>query len=258
MLVEGRALRRMLGPIATLFLFACVFAWVPDSASAAVCDEFSNQREAQEAANTRDADGDGIYCEALPCPCLKPGESSGGGGGGGSSEPAPPPEPPKLRKAAAKRAAWSKARKFVRRKSSVNRVHLNRCSRRSKYKVTCRFSASGQVGSKTTNCSLAVIVRGEGSVASARLGRTRCSSFRRLSAERAIAAMRSKAEDLAGKSTELLGLSRRSDLAFEAEARWTRSEPALEECTVSLTAKLGPGDRVDVTPGPRDCTAVVS
>ena len=37
----------------------------------------SNQAEAaQRAADTRDADNDGIYCEALPCPCLKPGASA--------------------------------------------------------------------------------------------------------------------------------------------------------------------------------------
>src|SRR5206468_9221451 len=32
-----------------------------------------NQAAAQQAHDTRDADGDGIFCEALPCPCLKPG-----------------------------------------------------------------------------------------------------------------------------------------------------------------------------------------
>ena len=41
--------------------------------------------------DTRDADGDGIYCEALPSPCLKPGEDGGG------SKPTPTPSPnPKL------------------------------------------------------------------------------------------------------------------------------------------------------------------
>ena len=35
----------------------------------------SNQAAAQHAHNTRDADHDGIYCESLPCPCLKPGSS---------------------------------------------------------------------------------------------------------------------------------------------------------------------------------------
>ncbi len=53
----------------------------PSSASAAVCSDFPSQAAAQAAANTVDADGDGIYCESLPCPC-----STKGG--------APPPPPP--------------------------------------------------------------------------------------------------------------------------------------------------------------------
>lgn len=39
------------------------------AASGATCSDFPNQAAAQRAANTRDADGDGIYCESLPCPC---------------------------------------------------------------------------------------------------------------------------------------------------------------------------------------------
>jgi Protein of unknown function (DUF1524) len=38
-------------------------------AQAATCADFPNQAAAQEAANTRDSDGDGVYCESLPCPC---------------------------------------------------------------------------------------------------------------------------------------------------------------------------------------------
>jgi micrococcal nuclease len=53
-----------------------------DRAAAAACSDFPNQAAAQRAANTRDADGDGIYCETLPCPCLgKAGGSSGGSPG---------------------------------------------------------------------------------------------------------------------------------------------------------------------------------
>jgi micrococcal nuclease len=51
-------------------------------AAAATCSDYSTQAEAQRAADTRDADGDGIYCESLPCPCLRPGQSS-----------TPPPRP---------------------------------------------------------------------------------------------------------------------------------------------------------------------
>ncbi|MEN3285586.1 MAG: hypothetical protein V7607_6726 [Solirubrobacteraceae bacterium] len=73
---------------------ACVLAvlvvgWTPHPAAAATCSDYSNQADAQRAMDTRDADGDGIYCESLPCPCLKPGES----GGGDNPTPAPKPKP---------------------------------------------------------------------------------------------------------------------------------------------------------------------
>jgi hypothetical protein len=48
-----------------------IAAW-PSTASPAVsatCADYPNQKAAQEAADTVDADGDGIYCESLPCPC---------------------------------------------------------------------------------------------------------------------------------------------------------------------------------------------
>jgi hypothetical protein len=41
----------------------------PAGASATTCASFDNQAAAQNAHNTTDADGDGIYCESLPCPC---------------------------------------------------------------------------------------------------------------------------------------------------------------------------------------------
>jgi hypothetical protein len=58
-------------------------ALLPGSASASTCGDYSNQAEAQRAHDTRDSDGDGIYCENLPCPCLKPDTKS--------SPPAQPP-----------------------------------------------------------------------------------------------------------------------------------------------------------------------
>ena len=42
---------------------------VPSTASAATCSQYKTQAAAQAAKDTRDADGDGIYCESLPCPC---------------------------------------------------------------------------------------------------------------------------------------------------------------------------------------------
>lgn len=52
------------------------------------CSDYSNQRQAQLRKDTRDADGDGIYCESLPCPCLGKGGGAprDGGGGGGRGE----------------------------------------------------------------------------------------------------------------------------------------------------------------------------
>ncbi len=54
----------------------------PAARAAATCSDYSNQADAQRAADTRDADGDGIYCEALPCPCLRPAGGDGGSGDG--------------------------------------------------------------------------------------------------------------------------------------------------------------------------------
>jgi micrococcal nuclease len=68
---------------AALIALAAVLAALalPTSASAATCDEYSTQAEAQRAADTRDGDGDGIYCEDLPCPCLRPGDANNGSAG---------------------------------------------------------------------------------------------------------------------------------------------------------------------------------
>jgi hypothetical protein len=55
-------------------------------AHAATCGDYTDQATAQHARDTRDGDGDGIYCESLPCPCAKPGADSDGGG----SKPIPP------------------------------------------------------------------------------------------------------------------------------------------------------------------------
>jgi len=70
----------------TLLVLAALIAiaLLPSTAVAATCADYTTQAEAQRAGDTRDADGDGVLCEALPCPCL----------GAGSSSPPPPPPPP--------------------------------------------------------------------------------------------------------------------------------------------------------------------
>src|SRR5438477_4209833 len=47
----------------------------PTAETSRTCSEYSNQREAQLNKDTIDRDYDGIYCESLPCPCLKPGST---------------------------------------------------------------------------------------------------------------------------------------------------------------------------------------
>jgi hypothetical protein len=64
----------------------------PAPASAATCSDYPNQAAAQKAADTRDADGDGIYCESLPCPC----SAAAGGGGSTPTHHATTPTRPRL------------------------------------------------------------------------------------------------------------------------------------------------------------------
>jgi hypothetical protein len=52
----------------------------------ATCAAVSNRAAAQRAHNTRDGDGNGVYCDGPRCPCLKP-------GGGGGVNPVPAPKP---------------------------------------------------------------------------------------------------------------------------------------------------------------------
>lgn len=49
-----------------LALLAGALLLLPGSAGAANCADYSTQAGAQRAADTRDADGDGIYCVISP------------------------------------------------------------------------------------------------------------------------------------------------------------------------------------------------
>jgi hypothetical protein len=92
--------------LVVLALLALAIA-MPASAPAATCSQYATQAAAQQAADTTDADGDGIYCESLPCPC-----SSQAGGGNGSPPPPPPPPPSTTcsRPKAVQRITFSKAK----------------------------------------------------------------------------------------------------------------------------------------------------
>jgi hypothetical protein len=68
------AMRRLALPLLVVVAaLAYVALAAPPVARAATCADYPNQAAAQRAADTRDADGDGVYCEDLPCPCLRPG-----------------------------------------------------------------------------------------------------------------------------------------------------------------------------------------
>jgi hypothetical protein len=80
-----------MGRVASLIVFLVVVLAVVGAingqpAQAATCADYSNQAAAQHARATRDADGDGVYCESLSCPCAKPGDA----GSGGDPQPDPP------------------------------------------------------------------------------------------------------------------------------------------------------------------------
>ena len=72
--------------LALVVAFGLLAAVNGKPAQAATCGDYPNQAAAQHAHDTRDADGDGVYCESLPCPCAKPGDAGSGGD--------PLPDPP--------------------------------------------------------------------------------------------------------------------------------------------------------------------
>jgi hypothetical protein len=95
---------RRLTMLVVLALLGVAIA-LPTSAPAATCSQYATQAAAQAAADTTDADGDGIYCESLPCPCSSE-------AGGGSSTP-PPPRPSQAtctRPKAVKRLVFSRTK----------------------------------------------------------------------------------------------------------------------------------------------------
>lgn len=55
--------------LTTLALAIAIVALQAAPAQAAVCADYPNQAAAQLAKDTFDGDGDGIFCEAIPCPC---------------------------------------------------------------------------------------------------------------------------------------------------------------------------------------------
>lgn len=198
------------------------------------CEDFSTQEEAQEYLLPGDpygldGDNDGVACEDLP--------HGPSGGDPTESEPPPPPDPPKLSKSVAKRTARSEARRYDALHGAVSGIQFKGCSRRSKYRIVCRFSADGSTPNFETNCTLRVIVKGEGSVASARL-RSHCRRERLLSFQRARGAMVAEAERIAEKPVQVVNLESLGRTRVFGQAAWPRNTGERENCSLDLVAIL--------------------
>ena len=96
----------------------------PVAHASAVCADYPNQAAAQRAADTVDGDGDGIYCESLPCPCLKPGE------GGGAPRRRRHPAAPRRANAGCQRPAGVQPISFSKTKYPNIRRHAERAIRK--------------------------------------------------------------------------------------------------------------------------------
>ena len=106
----------------------------PVAQMAATCSDYSNQADAQRAADTRDADGDGIYCEALPCPCST-GGGGGGGGGGGNDEADRQRQRNADARADARRRAAARQRAAARRRAAAKRRAAKRKEERDRRQI---------------------------------------------------------------------------------------------------------------------------
>lgn len=76
----------VLAVVAAVVLAGCGAGADPE-ARAAVCADFATQAVAQAAGSTRDADGDGLLCESLPCPCAGPFDGGAGVVGNDADRP---------------------------------------------------------------------------------------------------------------------------------------------------------------------------
>lgn len=78
-----------------LAVAALVFVAAPEPASAAVCADYADQSAAQQAKDTLDGDGDGIFCETLPCPCSPEWQAQHGSAPSTPTTPTTPPTSPR-------------------------------------------------------------------------------------------------------------------------------------------------------------------
>jgi hypothetical protein len=80
----SRRAAALISSLAAVLTLAVALHGATGAARTATCADFSTQAAAQEVANTRDQDGDGVFCETLRCPCAGP----------ATPAPAPAPQQP--------------------------------------------------------------------------------------------------------------------------------------------------------------------
>ena len=130
MLIRSATALLLLAALSVLPITASAHeADTPVARASATCEDYTTQAEAQQAADTRDGDGDGIYCEDLPCPCST--EAGGGGGDdqGSGRNPEACTKPRRIQRLVFSKSEYPNIRKHFRiavRKGWPRRLVLNR------------------------------------------------------------------------------------------------------------------------------------
>jgi hypothetical protein len=225
------------------------------------CADFANQAEAEEYLEpgdpyNLDADGDGIACEDLPCPCSYSPGGSEEGGGGGSSEPAPPPKPAyHLRMLTAGRISKHLVGVVVRQSQRLQAYALIVCHRLGERSIDCRLSAEGETIHQRVACQYGVAVRARNRHPIGQIVTHKCrtAELPYLTKARAAESMRDLVEETAGPEAEIgvLTIARPHDNPLElvGVSGWVKPpEPkAKEVCSIEVNAWLaGSSDQVHV------------
>jgi Excalibur calcium-binding domain len=220
------------------------------------CDDFSNQATAQEYLHPGDpyfldADGDGIACEGLPCPCA--------GKPQGSGQTTPKSTPPyRLSMQDARRTSRKAAREFAQSDGRVTAVFVGECQRRAERHVNCLAVDRGESKTNKTVCHLRVVVLAGSRYPRAKVASSRCRTTSRLklTEAQALAAIGEEMSKLAGAPVRIPGIQRISRISFAASVEWTRSNAlnAPENCSGLAEAKTWSQDHIGVSLLVFDCT----
>jgi hypothetical protein len=219
------------------------FATSPPKAAAVDydCKDFSNQATAQEYLGSGDpyfldADGDGIACEDLPCPCA--GKSQGSG-----ETPPKSTSPYRLSVENARRASRKAAREFAQSDGRVTAVFVGQCQRRAERHINCLAVGRGKSRTDKTVCHLRIVVLAGSRYPRAEVASSKCRTTSRLklTEARALAAISEEIGKLAGAPVQIPGIQRTSRISFAGGVEWTRPNAlhaTLERCSGIAEARL--------------------